>query len=116
MDATRLIRSLLDRVDDLKRENSRLKKASAPPKFVMIAATSGTGKTFTADYLSVHCNFEHVDGDGPIFKAMDPEYRDMAIGYRKSMAYLMRGEEPPAELWQPLYAQLCREVLEAAEQ
>ena len=36
------------------------------PKFLVLSAMSGVGKTFTGDYLALYHGFAHIDGDRPL--------------------------------------------------
>ena len=83
---------------------------------VFVIAPSGTGKTFTGDYLEMMHGYEHVDGDYPGKNSHLPQYADMTQNFMKVVnEYLPKNEDGPEELWQPYFAELARLTLKAAE-
>lgn len=85
-------------------------------RIVYVIAPSGTGKSFTGDYLALMHGFDHVDGDGPLKNQHLPQYKDMAAKvWKMASEYLPKNEDGPKELWQPYFAELARQTLRAAE-
>lgn len=83
---------------------------------VFVIAPSGTGKTFTGDYLALMHGYKHVDGDLPLKNKHLPQYSDMvATMWKVACEYLPKNEDGPEEMWQPYFAELARLTLEAAE-
>jgi len=81
-----------------------------------MVAPSGTGKTFTGDYLALLQGYEHVDGDGPLKNKHLPQYSDIAAKWWKNCTeYMKNNEDGLDELWQPYFAELARQALEAAK-
>jgi hypothetical protein len=59
--------------------DDELKAKIATTKFVYLVARSGTGKSFSGDYLEAIRGWNHVDGDEPLkMRATDPAYEDAA--------------------------------------
>ena len=58
--------------------------AAAAAEIVYMVAPSGTGKTFTGDYLALLQGYEHVDGDGPLKNKHLPQYSDIAAKWWKN--------------------------------
>lgn len=90
--------------------------AAAAAEIVYMVAPSGTGKTFTGDYLALMQGFEHVDGDGPLKNKHLPQYSGMAAKWWKNCTeYMKNNEDGLDELWQPYFDELARQALEATE-
>lgn len=82
---------------------------------VYLIAPSGTGKSFTGDYLSVIHGYKHVDGDGPLKNAHLPQYKEMMTkAIENGVKYQSKDEDGPKELWSPHYEELAKLTLEAA--
>lgn len=90
--------------------------ATAAAEIVYMVAPSGTGKTFTGDYLALMQGYHHVDGDCPLKNKHLPQYSDMAAKWWKNCTvYMKNNEDGLDELWQPYFAELARQALAAAE-
>eukprot|EP00985_Skeletonema_marinoi_P019984 scaffold11650_cov77-Skeletonema_marinoi.AAC.1 len=73
-------------------------------QIVYVFGPSGTGKSFTGDYMTVMHDYHHVDGDIPLkHMCLVPEYKEMAE------KMILEGD------WAPYYSELARLTLEAAK-
>lgn len=81
---------------------------------VFCVANSGTGKTFTGDYLETVHGYTHVDGDLPIRNSHIPKYKalldQIIVLFSKYI-----NEVGPDELWQPYMGEIARMAVEAAK-
>lgn len=85
-------------------------------KIAFVMAPSGTGKTFTGDYLACMHGYEHVDGDVPLKNGHLPHYTDMAQKFWTVFCeYLSKNEDGPEEMWHPYFDELARMTLKATE-
>ncbi|KAL7534377.1 hypothetical protein ACHAWF_004814, partial [Thalassiosira exigua] len=96
------------------------KMAIGSARIVYIIAESGTGKTFTGDYLDVVHGFKHVDGDGPLKMCGLPKYREIGKNFWKAHSMLphiqdQEDNDTPQNLWGPYFDECARQTLEAAK-
>lgn len=81
-----------------------------PRKLVWISGCSGSGKSFTGDYLETCCGFFHVDGD-ECFHSKDAECIKLKDGLVQAFYKFWFDEQSaPAKLWHPYYAFLAQRV------
>jgi len=76
-----------------------------------VVAGSGTGKTFTGDYLEHVHNFAHVDGDMQLRNMHIPKYRENCQGLIEASK---NKDDPDGVLWQPYFQELVDQTLKAA--
>jgi len=83
---------------------------------VFCVANSGTGKTFTGDYLEIVHGFTHVDGDAPAKKSgRIPEYKDMTDKLVECIFTKYHNKVAPDEVWQPYMKELATLTVEATK-
>jgi dephospho-CoA kinase len=80
-------------------------EASAP-LVVCVIAYSGSGKTFTGDYLAAYHDFAHVDGDDALLNQHLPENKRLSDGLVEArFQHWLPGQDAP--VWQPYLRALC---------
>eukprot|EP00984_Skeletonema_dohrnii_P020415 scaffold9948_cov129-Skeletonema_dohrnii-CCMP3373.AAC.1 len=73
-------------------------------QIVYVVGASGTGKTFTGDYMQVMHGYHHVDGDIPLkHMTLVPKYKDIV-----ELRFIK-------DDWAPHYSELAQLTLEAAK-
>lgn len=86
------------------------------PLVVCVIAYSGSGKTFTGDYLAAHHDFAHVDGDEMLLNQHVAENKRLSDGLVQALfEHWLPGRDAPAALWQPYLQSLCDRVLVATK-
>eukprot|EP00578_Thalassiosira_sp_NH16_P032009 CAMPEP_0181078866 /NCGR_PEP_ID=MMETSP1071-20121207/1717_1 /TAXON_ID=35127 /ORGANISM="Thalassiosira sp., Strain NH16" /LENGTH=317 /DNA_ID=CAMNT_0023160215 /DNA_START=183 /DNA_END=1136 /DNA_ORIENTATION=+ len=84
-------------------------------QIVYVVAPSGTGKSFTGDYLAVVHGFEHVDGDWPLKHSNIPENAELS---RNTMIPLLTSggfKEDEKHLWGGYFEKIANMTVEAAQ-
>jgi len=74
---------------------------------VYVVGPSGTGKSFTGDYLQVVHGYKHVDGDGPLKSCADPTCYEMT--------HNMITSNGKKELWSPYFEEIAKRAVDAAK-
>mmetsp|Transcript_18474 Transcript_18474/g.39687 ORF Transcript_18474/g.39687 Transcript_18474/m.39687 type:complete len:309 (+) Transcript_18474:31-957(+) len=77
---------------------------------VYVVAPSGTGKSFTGDYLHVVHGFKHVDGDGPLKNCAVPKYGEMV-----KKLFTADKQPNPKEFWSPYFEEIARRTVDASK-
>lgn len=81
---------------------------------VFCVANSGTGKTFTGDYIDVVHGYTHIDGDLPLRSGHIPKYK--VLGEKMIECFTKYvNEVGPDELWQPYMKEIAQMTLDAAK-
>jgi gluconate kinase len=80
---------------------------------VWLSGNSGSGKTFTGDYLERCAGFKHIDGD-ELYWSTTPEEKGLFANLVKAFDFWFEGTPAPAELWQPYFDTVIARVRAAA--
>ncbi|KAL7545755.1 hypothetical protein ACHAWF_009109 [Thalassiosira exigua] len=86
----------------------------ATAQIVYVVAPSGTGKSFTGDYLAVAHGFEHIDGDWPLKHSHIPENAEHSRGFFNNI--LSGGcKEEARDEWGGYFEKIANMTVEAAK-
>ncbi|KAL7555110.1 hypothetical protein ACHAWF_018736, partial [Thalassiosira exigua] len=83
-------------------------------QIVYVVAPSGTGKSFTGDYLAVAHGFEHVDGDWPFKHSHIPENAELSQGFL-NCALSGGCKEEDRDTWVGYFEKIADMTVEAAK-
>ena len=84
-------------------------------QIVYVVAPSGTGKSFTGDYLAVVHGFEHVDGDWPLKHSNIPENAELSRNWILTTTRSGECKEDEKHLWGGYFEKIANMTVEAAE-
>lgn len=84
-------------------------------QIVYVVAPSGTGKSFTGDYLAVVHGFEHVDGDWPLKHSNIPENAELTRNWVLTTTRSGEYKEDEKHLWGGYFEKIANMTVEAAE-